>query len=73
MKAIATVVTAEAVQLACQEAGLEARAAARDFFEKHGSRSAELHAELTDAKALLEKQYARWEELEKIKAATESQ
>ena len=47
--------------------------ATHDFFEKHGSRSAELHAELTDAKALLEKQYARWEELEKIKAATESQ
>jgi len=40
MKAIATVVTPEAVQLACQEAGLEARAAARDFFEKHGDRDA---------------------------------
>ncbi|MHB9138569.1 MAG: ATP-binding cassette domain-containing protein, partial [Victivallaceae bacterium] len=47
--------------------------ASPDFFEKHGSRSAELHTELTDAKALLEKQYARWEELEKIKAASDGQ
>ena len=40
MKAIATVIDAEAVQLACQEAQLEARMAARDFFEKHGDHDA---------------------------------
>ena len=40
MTAIATVITAEAVQLACQEAQFEARMAARDFFEKHGENDA---------------------------------
>ena len=40
MTAVATAINAEAVQLACQEAQLEARAAARDFFEKHGDRDA---------------------------------
>jgi hypothetical protein len=40
MTSVATVINAEAVELACQEAQLEARAAARDFFEKHGDRDA---------------------------------
>lgn len=40
MKAIATVVNAEAVQLACQNAQLAARSAAQDFFNKHGDRDA---------------------------------
>jgi len=40
MQAVATVIDAEAVQLACQEAQFEARMAARDFFEKHGDRDA---------------------------------
>ena len=43
--------------------------ASPDFFEKHGSRSAGLHDELNSAKTSLEKLYARWEELEKIKNA----
>ncbi|MEI8247374.1 MAG: ABC-F family ATP-binding cassette domain-containing protein [Lentisphaerota bacterium] len=46
--------------------------ASPDFFEKHGSRSAELHNELNSAKTSLEKLYARWEELEKIKNAAEA-
>jgi len=40
MTSVATVINAQAVELACQEAQLEARAAARDFFEKHGDRDA---------------------------------
>jgi hypothetical protein len=40
MTAVATVINAEAVQSACQEAQLEARMAARDFFQKHGDRDA---------------------------------
>jgi len=40
MTAIATQITEQEVQSACQEAQLEARAAARDFFEKHGDRDA---------------------------------
>ena len=40
MKAIATVITAEAVQSACQEAGVQARSAAQAFHAKHGDRDA---------------------------------
>jgi len=40
MTSVATVINAQAVELACQEAQLEARAAARDFFEKHGDHDA---------------------------------
>jgi ATP-binding cassette subfamily F protein uup len=46
--------------------------ASPDFFEKHGSSSAELHGKLNSAKTLLEKLYARWEELEKIKQSAET-
>jgi hypothetical protein len=40
MKAIATVVTEEAVQLACQEASTQAQTAAQAFHAKHGDRDA---------------------------------
>ncbi len=39
-----------------------------DFFEKHGARTAELTAELEQARAHISQLYDRWEELERIKA-----
>ena len=35
-----------------------------DFYAKHGSRTAELQAELAAAKEAVERLYLRWEELE---------
>ena len=43
---------------------LEAIFSAPDFFEKYGSRTAELQAELAAAKETVERLYLRWEELE---------
>ncbi len=40
MTAIATVITPEAVQSACQEASIQARSAAQAFHAKHGDRDA---------------------------------
>jgi hypothetical protein len=40
MTAIATVITPEAVQSACQEASIQAQSAARAFHAKHGDRDA---------------------------------
>ncbi|MFA7257151.1 MAG: ABC-F family ATP-binding cassette domain-containing protein, partial [Kiritimatiellales bacterium] len=45
---------------------LETLFAAPDFYEKYGSRTAELQAELAAAKAALENLFARWEELETL-------
>jgi len=40
MNAIATVITEQAVQDACNEAGIQARTAAKEFLQKHGDRDA---------------------------------
>lgn len=45
---------------------IESIFAAPDFFEKYGSRTAELDSELNTARGKLEQLYARWEELEAV-------
>jgi hypothetical protein len=40
MTAISTVITEDLVQDACNEAGIQARTAAKDFLAKHGDRDA---------------------------------
>jgi len=46
---------------------LEEIFAAPDFFARHGSRTAELTAELDNARAIVTRLYQRWEELETIR------
>jgi ABC transport system ATP-binding/permease protein len=52
-------------------AELEALFVDPDFHRKHGQRMDEINRELAEAKERLAGLYARWEELEKIQAATE--
>ena len=51
-------------------ARLETMFAAPDFYEKHGDRWKELQAELDAAKKGVARLYARWEELEAVRAAS---
>lgn len=51
-------------------ARLEALFAAPDFYEKHGQDWKQLEGELQEGKKRVETLYARWEELEAIKAAS---
>jgi ATP-binding cassette subfamily F protein uup len=51
-------------------AGLEALFLDPDFHRKHGHRTAEIQADLAAAKDNASKLYARWEELEAIRAAS---
>ena len=41
-----------------------------DFYAKHGTRTIELTAELETAKRKVETLYARWHELEELRAKT---
>jgi ATP-binding cassette subfamily F protein uup len=41
-----------------------------DFHRKHGQRAAEIHSELASAKDKVAKLYARWEQLEAVRAET---
>ncbi len=63
--------TIEATILTAEEnvARLETMFAAPDFYEKHGDRWKALQAELDAAKKEIARLYARWEELEAIRAA----
>jgi ATP-binding cassette subfamily F protein uup len=49
-------------------ARIEAIFASPDFYEKRGEQTVQLTAELAAAKVLVERLYARWHELEEIKA-----
>ena len=49
-------------------ARIEAIFAASDFYEKHGEQTIQLTQELSATKVLVERLYARWHELEEIKA-----
>jgi ATP-binding cassette subfamily F protein uup len=65
----------EGMEAAIQQAeqtisDLEALFAEPDFHRKHGHRIAEIQAELADGKENISKLYARWEELEAIRAAS---
>ncbi len=62
--------TIEADILAAEEnvARMEAEFAAPDFYEQHGDRWKELQAELDAAKKGVARLYARWEELEALRA-----
>lgn len=67
--------TIEEVILAAEEnvTKLQAAFEAPDFYEKHGDNWQELEAELKTAKEKVPALYTRWEELEAIKQASESQ
>lgn len=65
----------EGMEAAIQEAeqkiaGLEALFLEPDFHRKHGHRTAEIQSELASAKEHVAILYARWEELEAIRAAS---
>jgi ATP-binding cassette subfamily F protein uup len=47
---------------------IEAIFASPDFYEKRGDQLVQLTEELADAKAFIERLYARWHELEEIKS-----
>jgi ATP-binding cassette subfamily F protein uup len=53
-------------------ARIEGLFASPDFHREHGTRTTELKAELADAKENLTKLFARWEELEAIRLASEA-
>jgi ATP-binding cassette subfamily F protein uup len=61
----ATILAAEA-----EVARLEALFAAPDFYQKHGHEVAALDAQLVAAREAVPRLYARWEELEAIRAAS---
>jgi ATP-binding cassette subfamily F protein uup len=52
-------------------AALEALFLEADFHRKHGHRMPEIQADLAAAKQNVASLYARWEELESIRAASE--
>jgi ATP-binding cassette subfamily F protein uup len=52
-------------------ARIEALFASPDFHRTHATQTTQLTADLATAKEKLQKLYARWEELEAIKAAAE--
>ena len=62
----------EGVILAAEEniARMEAAFAAPDFYEQHGSRWQALQAELDAKRAEVARFYARWEELEAVRAGS---
>jgi ATP-binding cassette subfamily F protein uup len=47
---------------------IEAIFSAHDFYEKHGERTVQLTEDLTAAKGKVERLYARWHELEELRA-----
>jgi len=55
-------------QAESEVARIEAIFASPDFYEKRGEQTVQLTEELAEAKILIERLYARWHELEEIKA-----
>ncbi|MFH0992638.1 MAG: ABC-F family ATP-binding cassette domain-containing protein [bacterium] len=58
----------EILNAEAEAARIEAIFASPDFYEKYGSQTVQLTAELTAAKAAIERLYARWHELEELKS-----
>jgi ATP-binding cassette subfamily F protein uup len=56
------------IQAESEVARIEAIFASPSFYEKHGDQTVQLTEELAIAKSLVERLYARWHELEEIKA-----
>jgi ATP-binding cassette subfamily F protein uup len=63
-------IESDILQAEAEVARLEAAFAAPDFYEKHGDEWQSLQTQLKERKARVPQLYARWEELEAIRAAS---